>query len=130
MMTWAKWIGLPHRLGADPCDGVGADCLVMCARVRVDAGLSMPDIDPQWFELAAAGRWGPLAATWNQLMEPCDAEPYALLLHQQPSGIGVAIAVDDGVLIVHHQRGVQWLPLDVAARLLRLEYWRPIDAAI
>jgi len=130
MTTWLRWIGLPHRLGADPCDGVGADCLVMCAKVRTDAGLSMPDIDPQWFALAAAKQWEPLTAAWDQLMERCDAEPYALLLHRQPSGLGVAIAIDDGILVVHHRRGVQWLPIAAAARVIRLEYWRPRHAAI
>lgn len=127
---WPQWIGLPHQVGADPADGVAADCLIMAHRVRTAAGLPTPTLDPMWFTLAAAGHWTHLEREWRRLMVRCEPEPYALLMHHQPSCLGVGIALDDGILTVHHRRGVQWLPIEVARKLMQLEYWRPRDAAI
>lgn len=130
MTSWHRWIGLPHRLAADPDDGRGVDCLVMCAKLRQLAGLSMPALDPQWFAMAAAGQWDQLEHEWRRLMVLCNAEPYALLLYRQPGRLGVSIAIDGGILLVHHRRGAQWVPIEVAVSLMDLSYWRPVDAAI
>ncbi len=133
MADWIRWVNakLPHIIGADPDDGVGIDCLVMAAKVRQSAGLAMPALRPEWFTMAAAGEWDQLLMEWNRLMVPCRLEPYALVVHNQPSGLGVGVVVDDGVLIVHHRRGAQWLPMDTAERLMSpLQYWRPRDAAV
>jgi hypothetical protein len=130
MMNWSKWIGLPHEVGADPDDGVGIDCLMMAYKLRTAAGLYMPSLDATWFEMVDAGQWQELRAEWDRLMCPCDAEPYALLLHHQPGRLGVSIAIDGGILLVHHRRGAQWVPVDVAGGLMELAYWRPRDAAI
>jgi hypothetical protein len=129
---WPAWVSarLPHVIGADPDDGHGICCLVMAAKVRRSAGLAMPDLDPQWFAMAAAGQWEQLQREWRRLMVPHRLEQYALALHRQPLGLGVGVVVDDGLLIVHHRRGAQWLPLEVAGQLMPLEYWRPRDAAI
>jgi hypothetical protein len=102
----------------------------MAAKVRRSAGLFMPDLDPEWFAMAAAGRWALLLQEWRRLMIPCRLEPYALVLHCQPLGLGVGVVVDDGLLIVHHRRGAQWLPMAVAGQLMPLEYWSPQDAAV
>jgi len=130
--NWPTWVSakLPHVIGADPDDGQGICCLVMAAKVRRSAGLAMPDLDPQWFAMAAAGDWEQLQQQWERLMEPCRLEPYVLVLQRQPLGLGVGVVVDDGLLIVHHRRGAQWLPMAVAGQLMPLEYWRPRDAAI
>ena len=126
---WIRWVDarLPHLTGADPDDGDGIDCLVMCSKVRTSVGLPMPALNPQWFEMARDGRWRELHDEWNRLYEPHRLEPYALVLHQQPGGLmGIGVVIDDGVLIVHHHRGAQWLPMDVAGRLLQpLTFWRP-----
>lgn len=118
---------LPHQIGADPDDGRGIDCLMMAAKIRRDAGLSSPPLDPQWFELAATGRWAELDAEWRRVCRPCRLEPYALILHSQPSGLmGIGVVIDDGVLIVHHRRGAQWLPMDIAAQIIQpLNFWKP-----
>jgi hypothetical protein len=134
MADWIRWVNakLPHQIGADPDDGEGIDCLVMTAKVRRDAGLDTPLLDPCWFDLAVEGRWPELEAEWKRMCEPCKLESYALVLHVQPGGIiGVGVVIGDGVLIVHHRRGAQWLPLDVAARVIQpLNFWRPKNAAI
>jgi hypothetical protein len=127
---WPQWIGLPHQVGADPADGVAADCLVMCHRLRTAAGLCTPPLDPMWFTIAAAGQWSELEREWRRLMVRCEPHPYAMLLSPQSSSLGVSIRLDDGILTVHHRRGVQWLPIEVAGKVMRLEYWRPRDAAI
>jgi hypothetical protein len=134
MADWIRWVNakLPHITGADPDDGEGIDCLVMCSKVRASEGLPMPELNPQWFDMARDGRWRELRDEWGHLCEPCRLEPYALVLHLQPGGMmGVGVVIDDGVLIVHHRRGAQWLPMDVAARRLEpLSFWRPKNAAI
>jgi hypothetical protein len=132
MSNWPDWVSakLPHVIGADPDDGKGICCLVMVAKVRRTAGLLTPELDPQWFELAAAGHWDVLKSEWDRMMVPCRLEPYALVLHRQPLAFGIGVVVDDGLLVVHHRRGAQWLPMDVASRLMPLKYWRPRDAAI
>lgn len=134
MSDWICWVNakLPHQIGADPDDGIGIDCLVMATKVRRDAGLHTPPLDPRWFDLAAEGRWAELRNEWNRLCEPGRLEPYALVLHLQPGGMmGVGVVIDDGVLIVHHRRGAQWLPMDVATRTMHpLDFWRPKNAAI
>lgn len=122
---WLNWIGLPHLTGADPDNGEGIDCLVMCLKVRAAAGLRTPEVDMTWFVMAAAGQWDELEREWRRVMERCDVEPYGMLMERQRCGLGVQIVVDDGVLMVHHRRGCQWVPLEVAGRLMKLECWRP-----
>lgn len=132
--NWIRWVEarLPHVVGADPDDGVGIDCLLMSLKVRESAGLFVPRIKDEWFESVRRNDWGWLHDEWNRLAEKCEIEPYALVLHAQPGGlIGVGVVVCDGVLIVHHQRGVQWLPLAVAKRLIQpLTFWKPKHAAV
>lgn len=132
MSNWPAWVSarLPHVIGADPDDGQGICCLVMAAKVRRSAGLPTPELNPQWFAMAAAGQWHQLQQQWDRLMVPCRLEPYVLVLHRQPLGLGVGVVVDDGLLIVHHRRGAQWLPLEFAGQIMPLEYWRPRDAAV
>jgi hypothetical protein len=132
MVDWIRWVNakLPHQVGADPDDGIGVDCLVMCHKLRTAAGLPTPDLDPAWFTMAADGHWPHLEREWRRLMVRCEIEPFAMLLYPRPNSLAVSIVVDDGILTVHHRRGVQWLPIDVAGRLMVLNYWRPRDAAI
>lgn len=131
MIDYHRWIsaGLPHRIGADPDDGEGIDCLVMCHKLRTAAGLATPPLDPAWFTMAADGHWPQLEREWRRLMEHCNPEPYALLLYPQPYSLGVSILIDNGILMVHHRRGCQWIPLAVADRIMPLQYWRPKHAA-
>ena len=44
-MDWKRWIGLPHEFGADPEDGVAADCLLMVWRILDDAGINHPPME-------------------------------------------------------------------------------------
>jgi len=128
MINYHRWIEqkLPHEIGADPDDGVGADCLVVAHKIRVAAGLPTPPLDPQWFAMAANGEWSALEREWRRLMEPCDPEPYAMCMHHNGTGFGISIMVDEGVLRVHHRRGVQWVPL----AMMPVQFWRPRLAAI
>ena len=48
----------------------------------------------------------------DSMVELSTAEENALTLFRNgPNGLGVGIVVDDGLLIVHHRRGVRWVPL-------------------
>ena len=118
-MDWKHWIGLPHEFGADPEDGVACDCLLMVWRVLDDAGVSHPGFNANWLEMARQKRWSDLEALWRDgTVELEAAESHAVtLIRNGPNGLGVGIVVDDGLLIVHHKRGVRWVPLDYMPRL-------------
>ena len=113
-MDWRHWIGLPHEFGADPEDGVACDCLLMVWRILDDAGIEHPEFNAHWLEMAKQKRWIELETLWRDgTMELEAPEPYAVtLIHNGPNGLGVGIVVDDGLLIVHHKRGVRWVPLN------------------
>lgn len=127
MNTYHRWIGLPHITGADPDDGVGADCLLMCAKVRRAAGLYTPELDPQWFDMARQGKWVDLWGEWWKRMERCEPKPYALCVYSNRKTFGVGILVDSGVLRVSHDKGVQWVPLALEASR---QFWEPRVTAV
>jgi hypothetical protein len=112
-MDWKRWIGLPHEFGADPEHGKAADCLLMVWHILDDAGIDHPEFNGYWLELARQKRWGELEMLWNdatlQLEKP--QEHAVTLFRNGPAGLGVGIVVDDGLLLVHHKRGVRWVPL-------------------
>jgi len=110
---WRQWIGLPHKFRADPRNGIGADCLIMTWNVLDDAGISHPAFDSSWLDLAEKGAHQELVRLYEQSTIPLDApEEYAVTLFSTARTIGVGIVVDNGLLHVHHRRGVQWIPLD------------------
>lgn len=113
MDGWRSYIGLPHAFGADPRDGVGADCLIVAFAVLDELGMSHPAVDPHWFEMAESGDWEPLKRAWEAETFPVDApeEGAVTLMDHGAGGLGVATVVDSGLLMVHHRRGVRWIPL-------------------
>jgi hypothetical protein len=113
MLDWRRWIGLPHKFKADPQDGEAADCLVMVWRILDEAGVRHPPLYSGWLVLAEECEWDLLRLIWNQITEPLPIpEEYAVCLFENgAAGLGVGIVVDNGVLIVHHKRGVAWIPL-------------------
>lgn len=128
MIDYVKWIGLPHALGEDPDDGRGADCLVLARKVLLLAGQDCPELNPEWFEMAARGKWGELEKEWLQIMEPLEAPcQFAISMSRNPfTGFNIGVVVDDGLLIVHHRKGVAWIPLS----LVKGNFWRVRRAAI
>ena len=112
MVDWTRWIGMPHEFGADPAQGKAADCLVMVWSILDDSNVSHPAFQYEWLEMARSGEWEFLQLLWDSSTEVLDApEEYAVCLFENGSlGLGVGIVVDNGVLIVHHRRGVCWLP--------------------
>jgi hypothetical protein len=84
-----------------------------------EAGIEHPEFDHQWLELAKQERWRKLERMWAdatvQLQEP--EENAVTLFRNGPAGLGVGIVVDDGLLLVHHRRGVHWVPLSYMPNL-------------
>ena len=119
MPTWMRWIGLPHAFGAIPKDGVACDCVLMVWAVLDEAGVQHPPFEQDWLTLAEAGEWAALEELWTSCTrELTTPEPYAVtLLHNGPAGLGVGVVIDDGLLMVHHKRGVYWAPLSAFKRL-------------
>jgi hypothetical protein len=113
MRDWRSYIGLPHAFGADPADGKGADCLVMVMGILDDLGLPHPPLDPHWLTLAQNHAWPELEAIWQRITRPLEApeDGAVTLIRNGALGLGVAIAIDNGLLMVHHRRGVVWVPL-------------------
>jgi cell wall-associated NlpC family hydrolase len=120
--NWHSWIGLPHSFGASPESGIGCDCLVMVWQILDAAGVPHPPLDSAWNRLAAEGRWIELERLWHRSTEPIPVpEPFSVVLFKNgPAGLGVGIVIDSGVLMVHHRKGVIWVP----CRLLKLNYSR------
>lgn len=119
MQTWMRWIGLPHEFRAHPNEGKGCDCLLMTWAVLDEADVPHPPLDPSWLDLAEAGEWDHLQSLWKANTITVDKpEPYAVCLFKNgPSGLGLGVVVDNGVLMVHHRRGVCWVPLTTVRRL-------------
>jgi hypothetical protein len=113
MRDWRSYIGLPHVFGADPEDGQGADCLVLAMGLLDDLGLPHPPFDQHWLDLAHQGAWGELETIWRGITEalPAPETGAVTLLKNGPAGLGVAVVLDNGLLMVHHRRGVVWVPL-------------------
>jgi len=113
MRNWRSYIGLPHVFGADPADGRGADCLVLVMGILDDLGLARPALEPRWFSLAQQGAWSQLETLWKNLTLPIDSPENGAvtLIKNGTAGLGVAIVIDGGLLMVHHRRGVVWVPL-------------------
>jgi hypothetical protein len=127
MIDYHKWIGLPHKFAADPDDGEGADCLVIAHKILCANNLPCPPFNSEWIELAEKREWGTLEEQWNKYMvrvetpKVCDIS----MVRNEITGFAIGVVVDDGVLIVHHLKGVAWIPLS----LVRTEFWRVRSAA-
>jgi hypothetical protein len=129
--NWRRYLGLPHIFGADPNDGIGADCVIMTWNVLAGAGQYTPPLDPAWFTQAEAGAWDELTAVYKSVTyELPVAEEYAVtLFNNGPIGVGLGVVVDGGLLMVHHKRGVCWAPTRLLKRLTYCRF-RDGDAAV
>lgn len=116
--NWYQWIGLPHRIGADPRTDGAACCLVITKILLTEAGQPMPAIDA-WLDLARRGAWDELRdAFYRNCEETPKPEPWTLTLLETgdplaTSMLGLGVVVPSGFLLVpHHRRGVQAIPLN------------------
>lgn len=113
MKGWKSYLGLPHAFGADPENGQGADCLIMAFHVLDELRLPHPEFDTNWIELAASGNWKELLRLWNHHTTAVDSpENGDLTIFSNDAGLGLGVAIDGGLLLVHHLRGVCWVPLE------------------
>ena len=114
---WHQWIGLPHRIGADPRIDGAACCLVITKILLTEAGHPMPAVD-DWIELAHQESWDELRDAFDRHCEEIPSpEPWSLTLLEtgDPAGyytLGLGVVVPGPFLLIpHHRRGVQALPL-------------------
>ena len=131
MSNWRKYLGLPHVFGANPDDGEGADCVLMVWNILRDANQFTPALDWAWFDYAQQGRWHDLQLLWDDATYEIDEpEDYAVtLIDNGATGLGVAVVLERGLLMVHHRRGVCWAPTRLLKRM-RYYRFRNGDAAI
>ena len=131
MSNWRNYLGLPHEFGADPADGVAADCVILTWHVLQAAGVYCPRLDSNWFVMAKAGKADELVRIYKRLTYEIDEpEEYAVTLFDNgESGLGMGVVVDGGLLMVHHRRGVCWLPIRLLKKL-RYRRFSNEDAAV
>jgi hypothetical protein len=124
MIDWRKWIGLPHKIGADPRNGEAACCLIMAKIILEDAGIKLPVDENKMISLAEKKLWPTLSLVFEKKTEFIEKpEPYAVSLINNPTqGLGVGVVVEEAgnlyLLMPHHRRGVQAFPV----RMLRPEF--------
>jgi hypothetical protein len=128
MIDYYKWVGLPHEIGADPDDGVAADCLVMTSKVLKSQNLFCPPLNPNWFEMARQERWDSLYREWGRLMEKTDdISNGCVYMHSDKEQLfGLGVFIDGGFLIVRHTKGVAWIPVSL---IQKPNYWRVRNVA-
>ena len=113
---WPQFIGLPHRTGADPRVEDAADCVLVAFAVLDELKQPRPPLDPSWFKMAAQGMWTELGKQFEALTAEDDGAPGAVAMTQS----GLVVSVGGGILIVQHDNGVRWVPME----LLRKLQWR------
>lgn len=112
---WHSWLGLPHRLGADPREGEACCCLKMAHIMMTDLGLNPPDIKTYWKDLARQHRWSDLYEEFQLVTveSPNAEELWTLVPLMTPMSFGIGVVVPDRLLLgVHHRQGVTTVPLD------------------
>ena len=81
--------------------------------------------------MAKAGKADELVRIYKRLTYEIDEpEEYAVTLFDNgESGLGMGVVVDGGLLMVHHRRGVCWLPIRLLKKL-RYRRFSNEDAAV
>lgn len=112
-LAWHRWIGLPHQVGADPEDGQGACCLLVAKRLLEAADEVPPPVSPAWYDWATEGDTARIREEFERLtLRLTGPEPWALVpFWGPPFGLGVVLDDCQLLLIPHHRRGVQAIPL-------------------
>jgi hypothetical protein len=120
-MTFHQYLGLKYELGADPKDGKAADCSILCFTLLREAGVKVPDFDPQWTEMARMGLWGSLETIWSRGTVPIsEPEQFSVVMHRNKpkpgsSRLGISTVMESGgslgIVMIHARKGVVWLPL-------------------
>lgn len=121
---WKSWLGLPHVIGADPREGQGACCLVICKVLIEAAGNQAPSIE-HWLELARQEHWIELQLAFDEHCAPVSTPRlHAMtLIRNGSNGLGLGIVVEGEMLLLpHHSKGVIVLP----TQKLRLLQYRTL----
>lgn len=110
---WMKYVGMPYRMGADPRNGNGTDCIRLVLSVLDDAGLHPPPVERRWYKWLAEGNLKAIRNDWLSLTEQTTGpEQYAMTLLPTEGIFCIAIVVDDGLLTVSANLDVvAWVPL-------------------
>jgi hypothetical protein len=111
--SWMKYVGMPYRMGADPRNGNGTDCIRLVLRVLEDAGLQPPPVERQWYKWLAEDNLDAIRDDWYALTEQtAGPEQYAMALVPTGGVFCIAVVVDDGLLTVSANLDmVAWVPL-------------------
>jgi hypothetical protein len=122
-MTFQNYLGLKHKFRADPKNGEGADCLLLCFTLLDEAGVYHPELDESWFTMAEQSLWESLAGIWQRKTEPAGInEPWSVALHwNRPRldhpRLGICTLVEThgtmGLVMINARKGVCWMPLDL-----------------
>lgn len=109
---WMKYLGLPYRIGADPEEGVGCDCIHLVLRVLAMGGLNPPDVERRWYNYLATKEIDKIMLEWFELTEQTyGPEDYAMTVLPSATDFSIAVVVNQGLLTVRPSFGVTWVPL-------------------
>ncbi len=124
-IDWHKWIGLPSLYGADPRDVEAACCIKIAKIICEETWGRAPEIDDNWYRMAAQRRWLDLYEEFNMIVTEAEPEGlWSLVPMLTPSSFGVAVVVQDDLLLVtSHRHGVQAVPL---SSYQDLSCWKPL----
>lgn len=125
-MNWHKWIGKKHKTGADPVYEDGCDCLIMVVRIRENLGLPSPSKSDvaAMISFSEAGSYDEIYNIIDpHLVKLNKAEDGAFTIFETPDQIGAAVMIENGILSVHHTKGVRWTPSN-AMRRLNWHHWK------
>lgn len=111
--SWMQYVGMPYRMGADPRNGNGTDCIRLVLRVLEDGGLTPPPVERRWYKWLAESNLEAIRKDWLSLTEQtAGPEQYAMTLLPSSGMFCIAVVVDNGLLTVSASLDVvAWIPL-------------------
>lgn len=124
---WIQWIGKKHVFGDDPTTDDGCDCFVMAVRVRELFGLTVPSEEEVKLLLSFAEQKKNVEVFRfirgrTVRLEKMELGSFSYVFSL--SNICVYSCVGDGILEVHHEKGVRWLSASGVKPKLCWYHWQ------
>ena len=121
---WYPWLGLPHKIDADPRYDGAVSCLKMVELIYEEYGVPHNPISDEWYTLAYNNQWDDLYEVFHYNTREDIKQLYNLVPFHTSRSFGLGIVVeDDMILTPHHRQGLIVLPI---SSLKDLTFYRPV----